>query len=93
MERIARLIQQAYLSPVGNQSSAQGGSQRNVILDDERAQLLKLLFNGSHLLAMPYCQILSTGSYVPERVVTNAEVDALLSDSHQRLAYRQRRHP
>jgi 3-oxoacyl-[acyl-carrier-protein] synthase-3 len=26
-------------------------------------------------------QILSTGSYVPERVVTNAEVDALLSES------------
>ena len=27
---------------------------------------------------MPYPQILSTGSYVPERVVTNAEVDALM---------------
>jgi 3-oxoacyl-[acyl-carrier-protein] synthase-3 len=29
----------------------------------------------------PYPQILSTGSYVPERVVTNAEVDALLGES------------
>nr|MBP8950611.1 3-oxoacyl-ACP synthase [Promineifilum sp.] len=26
-------------------------------------------------------QILSTGSYVPERVVTNAEIDALLGES------------
>ncbi len=26
-------------------------------------------------------QILSTGSYVPERVVTNAEVDALMGES------------
>ena len=30
---------------------------------------------------MPYSQILSTGSYVPERVVTNAEVDALLGEA------------
>ncbi len=30
---------------------------------------------------MPHPQILSTGSYVPERVVTNAEVDALLGKS------------
>ena len=28
-----------------------------------------------------YAQILSTGSYVPERVVTNAEVDALMGES------------
>jgi 3-oxoacyl-[acyl-carrier-protein] synthase III len=28
-----------------------------------------------------YAQILSTGSYVPERVVTNAEVDALIGES------------
>jgi 3-oxoacyl-[acyl-carrier-protein] synthase-3 len=30
---------------------------------------------------MPYSQILSTGSYVPERVVTNAEVDALIGEA------------
>ncbi len=30
---------------------------------------------------MRYAQILSTGSYVPERVVTNAEVDALIGES------------
>ncbi|MFZ5903380.1 MAG: 3-oxoacyl-ACP synthase III family protein [Chloroflexota bacterium] len=30
---------------------------------------------------MRHPQILSTGSYVPERVVTNAEVDALMSES------------
>lgn len=30
---------------------------------------------------MHYPQILATGSYVPERVVTNAEVDALLGES------------
>ena len=28
-----------------------------------------------------YAQILSTGSYVPERVVTNAEIDELLGES------------
>ena len=28
-----------------------------------------------------HAQILATGSYVPERVVTNAEVDALLGES------------
>ncbi|MFZ1475615.1 MAG: ketoacyl-ACP synthase III, partial [Anaerolineae bacterium] len=27
---------------------------------------------------MPYAQILSTGRYVPERVVTNADVSAIL---------------
>jgi len=27
---------------------------------------------------MPYAQILSTGRYVPERIVTNAEVSAIL---------------
>jgi len=26
-----------------------------------------------------YAQIIATGSYVPERVVTNAEVDAILA--------------
>lgn len=30
---------------------------------------------------MPYAQILSTGSYVPERIVTNAEVDALIGEA------------
>jgi 3-oxoacyl-[acyl-carrier-protein] synthase III len=30
---------------------------------------------------MRYAKILSTGSYVPERVVTNAEVDALIGES------------
>lgn len=30
---------------------------------------------------MPFPQILSTGSYVPDRIVTNAEVDALLGES------------
>ncbi|HEY5731342.1 MAG TPA: 3-oxoacyl-ACP synthase, partial [Anaerolineales bacterium] len=30
---------------------------------------------------MRHPQILSTGSYVPERVVTNVEVDALLGES------------
>ncbi len=30
---------------------------------------------------MPHSQILSTGSYVPERVVTNAEVDALIGEA------------
>ncbi len=30
---------------------------------------------------MPHAQILSTGSYVPERVVTNAEVDALIGEA------------
>lgn len=29
---------------------------------------------------MPFARILSTGSYVPERVVTNAEVDALIGE-------------
>jgi 3-oxoacyl-[acyl-carrier-protein] synthase-3 len=28
-----------------------------------------------------YAQILSTGSYVPERVVTNAEMDEMLGES------------
>jgi len=28
-----------------------------------------------------YAQILSTGSYVPERIVTNAEIDAILGES------------
>ena len=30
---------------------------------------------------MRNAQILSTGSYVPERIVTNAEVDALMGES------------
>ncbi len=30
---------------------------------------------------MPYPQILSTGSYVPDRVVTNAEIDTLLGEA------------
>ena len=30
---------------------------------------------------MSYSQVLSTGSYVPERVVTNAEVDALIGEA------------
>ena len=31
--------------------------------------------------AMPYSQVLSTGSYVPERVITNAEVDTLIGEA------------
>ena len=37
--------------------------------------------------------ILATGSYVPERVVTNAEVDALLGAGHGPVAARECRHP
>ena len=32
-------------------------------------------------------QILSTGSYVPERVVTNAEVDAMMGESTSAVSY------